>query len=141
MDWNSVGTTHLIRFDPGEELVAELTRWSKEHSLSGGTVEGLGGVCEVELGYFDQDRKEYHRWMNPGNWELVHLWGNLTFRNGERFWHLHATISGKNGQCRGGHLFSAQIAVTAELVVRPWKKAIVRSRDEITGLDLWNLSK
>ncbi len=141
MDWKSVGAVYLIRLYPGGELVSELTQWSRMQELRGGTVEGLGGIRDVELGYFDLDRQEYHRWNNPGNWELVHLWGNLTFRDGGPFWHLHATISDREGQCKGGHLFSAQVAVTAELVVRPWEEAVDRARDQVTGLDLWNLGK
>jgi predicted DNA-binding protein with PD1-like motif len=141
MDWKNIDAIHLIRLYPGEELVAELTQWSRMQELLGGTVEGLGGIRDVELGYFDLDRQEYHRWNNPGNWELVHLWGNLTFRDGNRFWHLHATISDREGRCMGGHLFSAQVAVTAELVIRPWEETVHRSQDEITGLDLWELGK
>ena len=139
MDWKKVGDIYLIRLHPGEELVTELTRWTQTHRLLGGTVEGLGGVREVELGYFDTTAQTYHRWLNSGNWELVHLWGNLTEREKQPFWHLHAVISNREGTCQAGHLFAAVVAITAELVIRPWETTIQRQLDSTTGLYLWNL--
>jgi predicted DNA-binding protein with PD1-like motif len=141
VDWKSIDRAYIIRLYPGEEVVAKLAEWTDTVGLSGGTIEGLGGVKEVELGYFDLNSKSYHRWSSPGNWELVHLWGNLTLRDGTPFWHIHAAISDRAGNCKAGHLFSAQVAVTAELVVRPWSDTIRRTPDEVTGLDLWNLAE
>jgi predicted DNA-binding protein with PD1-like motif len=139
MDWKKVGDIYLVKLQPGEELVGKLTQWVQTQNLSGGTVEGLGGICDIELGYFDTTTRSYHRWLNPGNWELVHLWGNLTNKDNQPFWHLHAVISNREGACQAGHLFSAVIAVTAELVIRPWEVIIPRQLDSTNGLYLWNL--
>jgi predicted DNA-binding protein with PD1-like motif len=141
MDWKSVDRLYLIRLYPGEELVDTLNQWTKMIGLLGGTVEGLGGVRNVTLAYFDLDKKSYHQWSNPGNWELVQLWGNLTLRDGEPFWHVHVAISDRDGNCRGGHLISAEISVTAELVIRPWQDTIQRALDNNTGLSLWHLEE
>jgi len=141
MDWKRASEDFLIRLYPGEELVESLTRWVQEAGLQGGTVQGLGGVRDVVLAYFDLNKKAYHRWNNPGNWELVHLWGNLTQRDGKPFWHLHAAISDPEGNCKAGHLVSAVVSITAELVVKPWSESIQRLPDDLTGLSLWNLEK
>ena len=141
MDWKSVGKSYLIRLHVGEELVNELNQWTRTVGLLGGAIEGLGGVRNVELAYFDLDSKSYHQWANPGNWELVHLWGNLTSRDGEPFWHIHAALSDREGNCKAGHLISAEIAVTAELVIRPWSESIRRTPDDATGLSLWHLEE
>lgn len=141
MDWKRAGNDFLIRLYPGEEIVEKLTHWSQEAGLKSGTVQGLGAVRDVVLAYFDASPKAYHQWGNPGNWELVHLWGNLTERNGKPFWHLHAVISDREGNCKAGHLVSAVISVTAELVVMPWSESVQRRLDESTGLSLWNLEK
>ena len=108
---------------------------------AGGTVEGLGGVKNVELAYFDLNSKSYQQWLNPGNWELAHLWGNLTSRDGGSFWHIHAVISDREGNCKAGHLVRAEIAVTAELVIKPWSENIRRVLDDATGLSLWHLEE
>jgi predicted DNA-binding protein with PD1-like motif len=141
MDWKGIGRNYLIRLHPGEELVSSLDQWVQMVGLLGGTLEGLGGVRDVKLAYFDLDQKSYHEWSNPGNWELVHLWGNLTHREGEPFWHIHAVISDRQGNCKAGHLISAEISVTAELVIRPWSESVQRVPDELTGLSLWHLEE
>jgi predicted DNA-binding protein with PD1-like motif len=139
MDWKGIGKEYLIRMYPGEEVIASLNQWAQMVGLLGGTVEGLGGVRDVELAYFDLDKKSYHHWSNPGNWELVHLWGNLSYREGEPFWHIHAVIADRQGNCKAGHLISAEVSITAEIVIRPWSESVQRVPDGPTGLSLWHL--
>jgi len=141
MDWKKAGDDFLIRLHAGEELVEMLTDWVQEAGVNGGTVQGLGGVRNVVLAFYNLDKKIYTQWKNPGNWEMVHLWGNLTHRDGKPFWHLHAVISDGEGNCKAGHLVSAEISITAELVVKPWSESVQRLPDESTGLNLWNLEK
>jgi predicted DNA-binding protein with PD1-like motif len=51
----------VVVVDSGERLIASLTRKLRELGLQGGWLSGVGSVTDVELGYYDLEKKEYVR--------------------------------------------------------------------------------
>jgi predicted DNA-binding protein with PD1-like motif len=126
---------YLLVLDKGDELVQSVTDFVKSEELSGGTIRGLGGVTNIELGFFDTLKKEYLRKKFEGFFELANLVGDISLVDGKPFCHLHAVISDAEMRTYAGHLFAAEISVTGEIIVTPGEKVERRLNNDI-GLSL-----
>jgi predicted DNA-binding protein with PD1-like motif len=126
----------FVRLDPGEEVMQCLTRMVQEHGLQGGMITGIGAVKDPIVGYFDLHTKEYFRRTLAGDHELVGLSGNITWVEGKQFIHAHVILAGPDLACHGGHLFSAEIAVTGEFFVLEESVVLRRVPDQRSGLNL-----
>lgn len=130
---------YLVRLDRGEEVTEVLERFLKDEGIHAGTVSGLGGIRNAELGYYDLPSRTYQRKRVPGNLELIHYGGNITLTEGRPFIHAHAVVSGPDFKPCSGHFFSAEVALTGEFVVRPADWTVNRLPDDYTGLKLMDL--
>lgn len=120
----------------GEEVVDALTRFATEEGITSAEVRGIGALTDVEVGYFDLGQKRYERHALEGEYELLSLLGNITLKRGEPLVHAHVILGNRDLSCVGGHLFSAKVAVTAELQIRVLGGQLNREYDEETGLFL-----
>ncbi len=127
---------YLLRLERGEEVYAALTDFLREKNILAGTITGLGGVGEAELGFYNLPHKIYLRKKIAGNLELVHFHGNITQMEGKPFIHAHAVVSGADYQAYSGHFFGATITITGEFVIHPADWKVRRSLDEFSGLKL-----
>jgi predicted DNA-binding protein with PD1-like motif len=139
MTYKQVDQGYIVRLNRGEEIVATLTEFADDVNLKSGFVTGLGAICDIELGFFDFQSKEYIRKEFGGDYELVNLTGNFSILDGRPFLHAHITIA--DSECRpfAGHLYSANVAVTGEFLVTSTGVEVVRKPDEETGLNLLEL--
>jgi predicted DNA-binding protein with PD1-like motif len=131
---------YLLRLDRGEEITDTLERFLEKNRIHGGTVTGLGGIEDAELGYYDLPTKTYQRTTIPGNLELIVYSGNITLVDGKPFVHAHAVVSGPDFRPHAGHFFQARVALTGEFVVQPADWEVAREEDARTGLKLMDLS-
>lgn len=104
-----------VRLDLDEPLFQSLEKIAAEHEWESGFIWGLGALKNCELGFYHLHKKEYDRRMFKDEAELLSLVGNLAMVEGKPFFHLHAVLGGSDFKCFGGHLFSADVAVTCEL--------------------------
>lgn len=130
----------LIRLERGEEITAVLHGYLDENRITAGTITGLGGVSDAELGFYDLASRTYQRTTIAGNLELVSYQGNITVVDGAPFVHAHAVVSGPDYRPYAGHFFGAIVAITGEFVLRPADWSVERLLDEATGLKLMGLS-
>lgn len=131
---------YLVKFDKGEEVVSTLTEFLAEQNLSSGWVSGLGGLQTATIGYFDQTAKQYFWQEISGNLELANLTGNIASLDSKPFMHLHASISDESLNCKAGHLKSAVVGGTVELLITPLSSMeLTRQKDEQSGLSLLDL--
>lgn len=135
--WQSrSGGVFCVRLDRGEEICGAVRAVAEEKGLRAGSVTGIGALEKVELGYFDVATKEYEHFHLDGSWELLSLTGNLAARDGELFPHLHAVLGFRQGEVRGGHLFSGTVSVTGEIFLLPFPVPIHRALDPEVNLAL-----
>ena len=135
----------IIRLDKGDEIFTALSELFTKMFEGGpffGTVEGIGGCDQVEVGIFDPERKSYVVHKREGMLELVSLNGNLTEKDGKPFFHLHAVFAyhdeDGNPQTLSGHLLKARIGLTAEIVVTAIDTGVSRCYDEELGIRTWD---
>ena len=139
MKWREIDGRYAVKLDVGEEVVETLRSFAAERGMGSGVVWGIGGIENVVLGYYDLGKKTYLKKELPGRLELVALMGNISTVEGEVFIHPHAVVSGPDMVARAGHLFSATVAITAEIYLWGSQSTITRSRDDIVGLNTLDL--
>ncbi|NBX70128.1 MAG: DUF296 domain-containing protein [Proteobacteria bacterium] len=125
----------LIVVPKGQLLVSTLTKDLTDLGMKGGLISGLGALIHVELGYYHLEHKEYLRkTFSEMDYELISLTGNLSLKDGSPYVHVHAALGDNQFRVFGGHLFEAEVAVTAEVTIVPLGKMPVREMDARLGL-------
>jgi predicted DNA-binding protein with PD1-like motif len=112
----------------------------EEHELRSAWVSAIGAFEWIELTEYNQGAQHYEEAHRFERCELLSMQGNLSKRDGQPFWHLHATISlredGRDvtygGHVVDGSVFALEFRIDCfdELMLR-------RANDEATGLQLW----
>ncbi len=113
--------------DRGDNLFEALLKVASSLKLASAHISGIGALKDIELGYFDVDKKEYLRKTFEKDSELLSLDGNIAQQNDKPVLHLHAVLGDQNFQCFGGHLFNPTVAVTAEINIRVFNQQVERS--------------
>lgn len=126
--------TFLVCLHPGELVRQCLEQACLDWGIFGGSVSGIGGVREVELGFWRSP--DYQRKALAGNWELLSLLGNISSYEGRPFAHLHVSLADENLNVLGGHFFEARVTATAEIFLSR-TAPIVREWDAAVGAALW----
>jgi predicted DNA-binding protein with PD1-like motif len=133
---------HVVaRLERGEKLPDALLAIAEEHAIATAWLDGLGSFQWVEVCEYDQSTEEYtpaRRIDAPT--EILALQGNLSFREGAPFAHVHVTLSRETAdgiQVLGGHLVAGEV-FSCELRLAVYDDlALGRERDAATGLALW----
>ncbi|NIM20032.1 MAG: DUF296 domain-containing protein [Candidatus Latescibacteria bacterium] len=139
MKYAKFGDNHVLRLERGEEVVETITAFVREKAVKAGSVSGIGAVADVTLGFYDPETKEYHKEIFMGSYEIANICGSVSTLGGEEMLHIHATIADRNHQVSAGHLFSATVSVTLEVLITQFPGVIERKMDEAIGLNLMDL--
>ena len=111
---------HIIIIERGEKMAEVLNRTVAEKKILGGMISGLGALKDVELGYYDLEKREYIRkTFSDEDYELISLNGNISLKDGQPYCHVHASLGRSDFSVFGGHLFEATVAVTCEISIVP----------------------
>ena len=141
MDYRKFDKGYVLRLDPGEEIVASLTRLVEQENVRLGTVSALGAAGDVTIGIFNTKEKQYYSQRYQGDYEISALVGNVTRKEGEPYLHLHITIGNPvTGEVHAGHLSSAVISATLELFLQVWDGQVGRKFSDQVGLNLFEFA-
>lgn len=133
------GDTYVLRLEIGEEIVEAIKSFCARENLLCAEVSGIGAVSEATLGFYNVKSKEYSKTVIGGPLEMVSLLGSVTQKDGEPYLHLHASFSGKDCNCVGGHLNAAVIGVTGEIFLRKIDGEIGRRTQEDIGINILDI--
>lgn len=139
MKYRRQGSQVFVRLERGEDVHASLTELARREGIQGGFVTALGAVSDVELGHYDLERRDYDRRGLDEELEIGSASGTLSLLEGKPHVHLHAVLSDREFRAFAGHLFSAKVAATVEMMVHVSDRPIERTPDEETGLNLWRV--
>jgi predicted DNA-binding protein with PD1-like motif len=131
--------TYALVFDTGDEVMAGLTEFAKEHELDAASFTGLGAFSEAQLGFFELERKEYAKIPIAEQVEVLSLVGVIALDRGEPKVHAHVVVGKADGTAHGGHLLSARVRPTLEVIVVESPARLRRRLDPATGLPLLDL--
>src|SRR5438445_701249 len=133
------GNAAFVRLDRGGDLLEGLNEAAAKLGVEAGTVQAIGAVTELVVGYFDQDRKEYRTTSLPSAFEIGSGVGNVSLKDGEPFVHLHVVATGPDGASVGGHLLpGTKVYVIEAYLRRLGGPAPVRELDDDIGLAVWH---
>lgn len=130
------GKRFLLRFDPGEEVIAGLQAWCTVEGIGAASMSGIGACREVVLSYFDRASKSYHDQKIVAELEICSLAGNVALREGVPFVHAHGTFASRDFGVRGGHVKAVVVSATCEVALDRFFGSVRRVDDAATGLAL-----
>jgi hypothetical protein len=130
----------LGRVFRGSGLQDALRKLADEHALRTAWISAIGAFEWVELTEYDQVERRYIQAHRFERCELLSMQGNLSERDGQPFWHLHATVS-----CRedgrdvtyGGHVVDGSVFALEFRIDCYDGLELRRAHDDATGLQLW----
>jgi uncharacterized protein len=132
------GNAAFVRLDRGTDMLEGLNQASRKLGMDSGTVQAIGAVSELVIGFFDQDRKEYRTNSFPSAFEIGSGVGNVSLKDGQPFVHPHVVATGPDGASVGGHLMEGTTVYLIEAYFRRLGgPAPVREQDDDIGLAVW----
>ncbi|MBP3442967.1 MAG: DNA-binding protein [Clostridia bacterium] len=67
-----------------------------QEDIKSATVQGLGAVNDVDVGYYSLEEKRYFTKIFNQQFEMISLNGNITRKDGIPYLHLHIALSDEN---------------------------------------------
>ncbi len=141
LEYKQFGNKYFIRINPGQPLVENLKDFCQKRNIRLATINGIGSLQSVTLGFFNPESKEYKQKEFKEPLELAGLTGNVTMKDGEPLLHLHGTVAGDNYKALAGHIVEAQVSLTAEFVIETIDGSLEKTFDPKTGLNLFDFNK
>ena len=139
MEYQKVDNNYLIRLKNGDEIFESIYTVVKKEQIDSAWINGLGACENVVIGSFPISKKKYIKKKLNGDYEIINLVGNLSCKEKSPFLHLHVTLSDHDCNVYGGHLFTATITATCEIILFEINKKTNRKYDKFTGLYLLDL--
>lgn len=136
MEYKRIENTIIARIDKGEEITEKLKEIAEKENIKTAAVQALGAIDIFTAGAFKPLEKQYVSNEFKGNFEIVSLTGTVTSMNGGFYSHLHISAGNEKGEVFGGHLNSAFVSATCEMVINIFPGEIERQFNEEIGLNL-----
>lgn len=137
MECKKFGNKYVVRIDKGEEIVETLKKFCTQNNIKLGSVYGIGAVNKATIGLFEIGKKEYHSTTVNGDHEITSLVGNVSTMNGQTYLHIHVNLANAKHEVCGGHLNSAFVSATCELIVDAIEGSVDREFSQEIGLNLY----
>lgn len=137
MEFKKFDSKYVIRLEKGEEIVESIKKLCEKEDIKLGTISGIGATNRAVIGLFETNTKEYHSKELTGDMEITSLVGNISQMNGEVYLHIHINLANEENKVFGGHLTSAIISATGEIVIDIIEGVVDRKFDEEVGLNLF----
>jgi predicted DNA-binding protein with PD1-like motif len=129
----------LARAEHDSDIIKFLTDVAKKHGITVATFTAIGAVKSAKLGFYDQQKHEYHEHLLTAPQEIASCIGNISLKEGEPFVHAHAILSDINGNSKAGHLLEGKVFAAEIHLVELVGEKIERKNDAVTGLALWDI--
>jgi len=139
MNYNKVNDKLFISIDKGELVNESLLNVAKKENLTCGWISGLGAISDIEVGYWDIEKKIYEKQNFNNHYELLSLIGNISLIDNKPFIHTHISFSDTNFNVFGGHLFDTKVIAAAEFCIFTSEYNLHRKLNCGIGLSLWNI--
>jgi predicted DNA-binding protein with PD1-like motif len=132
------GKAAFVRLERDSDLLESLNRSAAELGIDAGTVQVIGAVSELVLGYFNQQKKEYEPHHFTGGFEIASGLGNVSLKDGKPFVHMHLVCAERDASTVGGHLMEGTTVYLGEAYFRQLGGAAPeREQDDDIGLPAW----
>jgi uncharacterized protein len=132
--------TYVIVLETGDEVLASLNGFAQAEHLAASSFKAIEALSSVEVGWFNWDSKEYQIAVKLDEQvELLSLIGDIALKDNEPQIHAHLVIGRRDGTAHGGHLLSATVRPTCEIIVTESPRHLQKEIDPASGLALIRL--
>lgn len=129
--------TLAIILDTGEEILSSLKELAGAERLAGSSFKAIGALSAVELGWFNWETKKYQTAIKfEEQVELLSLIGDIALKDGEPQVHAHLVVGRSDGTAHGGHLISATVRPTCEIILTESPDHLQKQIDPESGIAL-----
>jgi len=126
--------TFAVVFSSGEEAMAGLRQFAADRRLTASRFTAIGAFSELVLGYFDWESKKYQSIPINEQVEVLALVGDIALEGNQSKVHAHVVVGMRDGTARGGHLLSAKVRPTLEVLLTESPSHLHRIFDAESGL-------
>ena len=124
---------HALRLHPGDELFGALKKYCTDNNIKAAYIATCVGslrACKLRLANADRDRPNEIKTWDDQRFEIVSVVGTISTAGA----HVHLGLADASGVGVGGHLISATVFTTAEIVLGEVPGlAFERRFDDATG--------
>lgn len=128
------GNEHILAFEPGEKVLETLTKYLSENDITSAKFVAIGGLKLFQLRYFNTKTMQYEHRDFEEQVEVDSLVGNVAKYEDKPYIHAHIVVSTAEYRAYTGHLGEGIVEPTLELFLTPLDHALVREKDQRTGL-------
>jgi predicted DNA-binding protein with PD1-like motif len=126
---------YVLRLEVGDEIIFEIESFCSDLDINCADIKGIGACNKAELAHFNVDKKEYSSKIFDSELEICSMQGLYA----DNKLHMHAVMANNKFQAFGGHLKSAIVSGTAEIIVRKINTEINKKIDEETTLNILDI--
>ncbi len=126
----------ITRLSYGKDLISEIERVCEDERIKTGWVIVIGALKNITYGFYNQSSKQYMKSSFDKECEITSCTGNVSILENKIFIHAHINFADKDGNVKGGHLFSGEI-FAAEIIIFNYEQKLIRKFDRETNLKLW----
>ncbi len=137
MDYRRFGDKIILRIDRGEEILSAMYKVIDQENIKLASVSALGAVGSFTVGVYSVEEQKYYSNNFVGEYEITSLNGTINTMEGKPYIHVHFSAADSSGAVYGGHLNEAVVCATCEMVINVIDGTVDRSRDPVTGLNLF----
>jgi predicted DNA-binding protein with PD1-like motif len=134
--WPRNDRTFALIFDTGDEVIAGLTNFAKDRSLTACRLTAIGAFSDLTVGFFDWQTKDYMKIPIHEQVEVLSLLGGIALKEGQPVVHAHVVVGKPDGTAHGGHLMEAYVRPTLEVMLVESPSFLRRTYDPDSGLAL-----
>ncbi|CDP54089.1 hypothetical protein [Devosia sp. DBB001] len=129
--------TYAIILATGDEVTACLTAFAKEAGLQAASFKAIGAFRSARLAFFDWEAKEYLPIAVDEQVEVASLTGDVAIGPDDKpALHIHAVLGRRDGSAVAGHLLSAEVRPTLEVILTESPEYLRKKLDPNVGLAL-----
>ncbi len=131
--------TFVLILNSGEEVMSTMMKFAQANSLYACQFTAIGAFRKATVGFFDFAKKDYKRIGIPEQTEVLSLTGDISQYKDAPQVHAHVVLGKQDGTAHGGHLMSAEVHPTLEIVLNDSPFHLQRKLNPETGLPLIEL--
>ena len=137
MDYRRFDNQIVARIDKGEEIIEKIKEIVLKENIKLANINALGATNDFTVGVYNVEEKKYYSNEFKGNFEIVSLTGTINTMNDEFYTHIHMSAGNDKGEVFGGHLNSATVSATCEIIINIINGKVDRNFNKEIGLNLF----
>jgi predicted DNA-binding protein with PD1-like motif len=127
---------YAVIFYQGDEASSGLLEFAEKYGVTSAHFTAIGALDGATLGWFDPQRKMYKKIPINGQHEVIGMSGDIALYEGKPVVHTHMIVGSPDGTTRAGHVLSAYVSPTLEVMVTVDPITMQKRLDPATDLTL-----